>query len=79
MLKWYIKKYRKILSYKINVSYLYTLENEDKIGISEESELTLEVMLIDFKKIYYDYKWGYIKIKAKEKNTPKKAQNYSKI
>ena len=55
------------------------MENGDKIGISEESELTLEVMLIDFKIIYYDYKWGYIKIKAKEKNTPKKAQNYLKI
>jgi hypothetical protein len=55
MLKRYIKKYRKILSDKINDSYLYTLENGDKIGISEESELTLEVILIDFKKIYYDY------------------------
>lgn len=56
MLKWYIKRYCKILSDKINDSYLYILENGNKIGISEESALTLEDILIDVKKIYYYYK-----------------------
>ena len=50
MLKWYIKKNCKTLSDKINDSYLYTLENGDKIGISEESSITLEDILIDVKK-----------------------------
>ena len=49
---------RKSLSDKINDSYLFTLENLDKIQISDESDLTAEDILVDNKKnLYYFKRW----------------------
>lgn len=47
---------RKSLSDKINDSYLFTLENGDKIQISDESDLTVEDILVDNKKNFYYFK-----------------------
>ena len=64
-----LKNTREKLSDKINDSYLYTLKNGDKIGISEESEITLEDILIDNKKIYMTINEDTSKSIPK-KNTP---------
>ena len=53
---------RKIISDKISDSSLFTLENDDKIEISDESGITLTDILIDNKKIYMTSKI--------KKNTP---------
>ena len=65
-----LKNIREKLSDKINDSYLYTLENGDKIGISDESELTLEDILIDNKKIYMTKNENISKSNPKKKNIP---------
>ena len=42
---------RSLLSDKIDDSYIFTLDSGDKIGLSDESDISLEDILIDGKKI----------------------------
>ena len=41
---------RSLLSDKIDDSYIFTLDSGDKIGLSDESDISLEDILIDGKK-----------------------------
>lgn len=43
---------RSLLSDKIDDSYIFTLDSGDKIGLSDESDISLEDILIDGKKIF---------------------------
>lgn len=47
-----LDKARKLLAEKINNSYLFQLENGDKIQLSDESEITVEDILVEGKKLF---------------------------